>query len=884
MYRLRGRRTARERAVPAKGLGMTVRQKTQGILALFLGCLTVITYGFTRYLLLRDAERVENVRVTHDIARVQRTLESELVHLDTLLRDWSGWDDTYTFVQDQNPRYVESNLTYDTFSSNGLRVAVFLDLANQVVFQGAQSGQASEVTETPPALLEELTREDSPLLHPPDNGSGVKGVLWTNDEALLIASRQILTSDDQGPPMGTLIFGRPLDGAAIQRISNQTQVPLTLHAVADTSITSIVDILTKGSGDIVQTIDAEHLAGYTLIRDIYNRPVFVAEVSTPRDIYQQSLAGQKFVLMSMILIGVAAFLAVGYALDRMVNRRLARLHSFVNRIEQTSDLQERIDLAGADELSDCATAFNRLLARLDEDIKTREQAQQEQARLVTAIEQSVESVVITAVDGIILYVNSAFEAMTGYSKAEVLSMHASKVDRADREGAENAWESAAKGTVWKGREVGHRKDGSTFEMYATYSPVLDRGGAITGIVKVGSDVTREAAMEAQLRQAQKLEAIGTLAGGIAHDFNNILVPIMGLAELALAELGPEHPLRHHLGGILSASTRARDLVGQILLFCRQGESEQRELTVAPLLKETLAMLRAVSPRGIAIETVIEAKDASVYGDPTQIHQLVMNLCTNACHAMEEKGGDLRVTLTRRALPANVAETNPELNADEEYVLLSVTDTGVGMDTKVLERIFDPFFTTKPQEKGTGLGLATVHGIVSALKGAINVESRPGLGTRFDVYIPQYKNPALAKLVTQVPDSSGDGEVILLVDDETMVLDVGQRMLKSLGYVVYTASSGQEALEFFSNHPDGVDVVLSDLSMPQMNGLQLAEEIRNISPETTVLLVSGYGDSARASVQDSALKVPVILQKPYTKRDLSAAIQMALGQRGVAGIG
>ena len=862
---------------------MTVRQKTQGILAILLGCLTILTYGVTRVLLLRDAERAEDSQVARDIARIQQTLESELNHLDTLLVDWSAWDDTYTFVQGQNLRYSESNLTFDTFSSNGHRIAVFLDVSNRVVFQGAYLEPATEVSEIPSELLSELISPDSPLLHLPDR-EGVKGVLWAGGEALLIASRQILTSLDQGPPMGTLIFGRPLDAAEIQRISDQTQVPLNLHKITDMDSTDIMDLLMRGSGNVIQKLDLERKAGFSLIRDIYGDPVFVLEVITPREIYQQSLAGQKFILLSMILIGVGAYVAVGYSLDRLVNRRLKNLHTFVNRIGQTSDLEERIALVGKDELSDCANAFNQLLARLNEDIKAKEQAQHEQARLVTAIEQSVESVVIASPDGIIRYVNSAFEAMTGYRKDEVIGIHVSKVDRTGMDGSADAWAVAERGEVVRGRMAGHRKDGSTFEIYATFSPVLEDDGTITGIVKVSSDVTREAAMEAQLRQAQKLEAIGTLAGGIAHDFNNLLVPIMGLAELALSETGPEHPLRHHLGGILAASSRAKDLVGQILLFCRQGETEQRELTVAPLLKETLAMLRAVAPRGIVVDTVIEARDASVYGDPTQVHQLVMNLCTNACHAMEENGGTLRVTLSRKGLPSSVAAANPDLNAEDEYVLVSVSDTGVGMDARTLERIYDPFFTTKPQEKGTGLGLATVHGIVAALHGAIAVESEPGMGTRFDVYVPQFKSVPTPIPEVPAPVTSSQGESILLVDDETMVLDVGQRMLKSLGYVVYTASSGQEALEFFSNHPDSVDVVLSDLSMPHMNGLQLAEEIRSISPETAVLLVSGYGDSARAAIQDSALASPVILQKPYTKRDLSIAIQGALAHRGAAGAG
>jgi signal transduction histidine kinase/ActR/RegA family two-component response regulator len=381
-------------------------------------------------------------------------------------------------------------------------------------------------------------------------------------------------------------------------------------------------------------------------------------------------------------------------------------------------------------------------------------------------------------------------------------------------------------------------------------------------------------LEAELRQAQKLEAIGTLAGGIAHDFNNILQPMMGYTEMALSELLPSHPVRDDLEQVLNASLRAKELVRQILAISRSTEEQQRIPTdISSIIKEALKLLRSSLPTSIEIRRNIRSGFA--LADQTQIHQVLMNLCTNAAHAMDGKG-----ILEVRLSPVDLSESDL---ADQHIVdlkpgphlKLSVSDTGGGMDKATLERIFDPYFTTKEVGKGSGLGLAVINGIVKRHEGAITVQSQPEVGTTFTIYIPMLD--ARPEATMQFEDLPQRGsERILLVDDEPTVMQMATSILERLGYKVTGQTDSVKALEVFRSSPDEFDLVITDYTMPNLTGMDLAEEVCRIRSDMPILLCTGFSEKI---TPEGVKELGVgLLMKPYGMRQMSEAIRKILDAR------
>lgn len=403
-------------------------------------------------------------------------------------------------------------------------------------------------------------------------------------------------------------------------------------------------------------------------------------------------------------------------------------------------------------------------------------------------------------------------------------------------------------------------------------PILNETGTPQYLLGISEDITERKKLEEQLRQVQKMEAIGQLAGGIAHDFNNILSAITGYSELSIAIVDPKSEAFNYLTQVLEASGRAKELVNQILMFSRETAQELRPTRIDLPVKEALKLIRASVPATIEIRPKILSR-ASALADPTQIHQIVMNLCTNAAQAMQDSGGLLKVHLTDITIDhGNYRQRYPDAKPGA-YIRLAVSDQGHGIDTQYLHRIFDPFFTTKKRGEGTGMGLSVVHGIVKSYGGFIYAHSQLGKGSMFEILFPAQKPAAVPDATLELPIPTGS-ESILFVDDETMIVDIVKRMLESLGYRVVARTCAIEALEVFKINPDSFDLVVTDMTMPKMTGLDLAEKILRIKPGFPVVLCTGFDVTmnedkiAEHGLQD-------IIYKPILRRNMATVVRNVL---------
>lgn len=510
---------------------------------------------------------------------------------------------------------------------------------------------------------------------------------------------------------------------------------------------------------------------------------------------------------------------------------------------------------------------------VDRDITDRKRAEkqlkQSEMKYRTVLEANPDPVVVYDIQGKVTYFNPAFTRVFGWT----LEDHLGK--KMDVFVPEDAWRETEmmigklmSGERFSGVET-HRYNKKKEIVPVSISGTIyaDQEGRPVGSIINLRDISDQKKMEAQLQQAQKMEAIGTLAGGIAHDFNNILSAILGYSELALADLPAETPMRNKLEAIHSSGKRARDLVTQILAYSRKDEQVRTPVQLDLVLKDTLRLLRPAIPTTIEIQTQINCK-CSIIGDPTKIHQIIMNLCTNAYQAMLETGGTLGIGLSHEKINGNKA-ASVRVPAGR-YGKLVISDTGVGIPSENMERIFDPYFTTKEKGKGTGLGLAATHGIVKSHKGAILVDSRMGQGTRFVVYLPLIQD----KIDTDdQPESQivGGRERILLIDDEPTILTIEKEMLKRQGYAVTSTGSALKALKIFEAQPEKFDLVITDMTMPNITGDELAGKLIKIRPDIPIILCTGFSELI-SSKKAASLGIKGFLMKPVTMRELSNLIR------------
>ncbi|KAA3617948.1 MAG: response regulator [Calditrichaeota bacterium] len=514
--------------------------------------------------------------------------------------------------------------------------------------------------------------------------------------------------------------------------------------------------------------------------------------------------------------------------------------------------------------------------------KAEKDVRESQNKLRTLIETVPLGVFECDTAGAITQSNSTLSQITGFGKDEILQMHICDFFVPDL--AKETHSQFLKKLITEQPEPQpylaqiQKKDGLVVEIQVDWTYKRDENAQLLGCVCALSDISERKQLEDQLRHAQKMETIGTLAGGIAHDFNNVLVPIIGYTELAMKQLENESEAKYDLSQVINAAERARELVQQILLFSYKGDQVNKPVFVHVILKEALKFLKASIPSTIEIREFIDVQCSKVTADPTQIHQVFTNLCVNGCAAMQETGGILEVHLDEIELNETdvkfVKHLEPGL-----HVRLRVKDSGIGIEKENINRIFDPFFTTREVGEGTGLGLAVVQGIVTSHKGRITVESEPGQGSTFTVFLPIAKPESAQENTNNVKlkdnsDLYRGKENVLIVDDEISVINILQRMLEHLGYQVTSFSDSLKAIDAFRQRPNNFDIIITDQTMPKLTGIELVKKAHKIRSGIPIILTTGYSEKVTPDTI-AQFGVQALLKKPFELSDVGETIRHVL---------
>ena len=516
-----------------------------------------------------------------------------------------------------------------------------------------------------------------------------------------------------------------------------------------------------------------------------------------------------------------------------------------------------------------------VFASLLANIAERRAAEKDRGRLAAAVDQAVEAIMITDVHGVIQYVNPGFERMTGHTREYALGKTPSilKSGRHPPSFYARMWRVLLDGGVWSGRMTNRRKDGLLCEVDVNVSPVRNKAGEIVSFLSVAQDVTNAVRLETELRQAQKMESLGRLAGGIAHDFNNLLTAILGFARIVHGQLGVESPMRKDMEEILRSGERATRLSRQLLAFGRKEVVHIQPMDLNQVVLGMQGMLRRTLGGHIELVLRLHENLGAIEADSGQIEQIILNLAINSRDAMPG-GGVLKISTDLRAMTADDVAQRSHLR-EGEYVRMIVADNGAGMPDHVKEHAFEPFYTTKEKAGGSGLGLATVYGIVRQARGHIELRHREGGGTEVEILFPRsLSSVGQAQVPRPRPELKGGSETILVAEDEAVVRRLTVRLLQSLGYTVIEAANGEEAMEAFRRCGGRVDLLLTDVMMPKMGGPDLVRALRAIQPGLRALFMSGFAEDVVSQSGGSQGSISILL-KPFTREAVDESVRHAL---------
>ena len=853
----------------------SLRRKTLLIIGITMLGLVGGLFALSRIVLMRGFARLEEDFAGQGIARTSSALSNELNTLDQTTSEYATWDLTYEYAKGLRPSYVKTEFPAPTFQELKISFVVIFDAHGRKLF--ARGFDLTEGGEAPvPAGLDDHLQPGSLLLSLRDTQSKVAGILDLPDGPALVDSRPILTSHASGPIVGTLIMGHLLDAAEIQHLAYLTLMPVDAQTLSSAELSpdfrAAAAAISKGSPRFIHPLNSQSLAAYQELDDIYGRPAVIIRALLPRTIYEQGHTSLVQFLLLLIAAGFVFGAATLYLLERFVISRIANLTQDITQIGASGDLAARLDVPGHDELAFLGVAINGMLEDLE---KSQIERHEGRARLAVMIERMPAVLWTTSKE--LRYTSSMGAGLdslgvksgglTGKTLSEYFRTNDPQHPSIAAHWRALAGESLTYELHWKNR---------VFESHVR--PLRGPDGEIVGVIGVALDITDRKQLADQLRQSQKLQAIGELAGGVAHDFNNLLMVVKGHAEMLLDRLphgsaDRQNPALQNVEQIQQAAERAAALTRQLLAFSRMQVLQPRVLDLNEVVAGMIQMVSRVIGANIELAFLPGANLGRVKADPSQIEQVALNLVVNARDAMPD-GGRLTIETSNVQLERDYATQHAVVDPGP-YVMLTVSDSGTGMDAATKARIFEPFFTTKAQGRGTGLGLATVYGVVKQSGGYVWVYSELGHGTTFKVYLPMVQAPAEKTAPEKTVQGHEPGtETILFVEDEQSVRELVSEYLSARGYQVLDAADGVQALEIAAAHGGKIQLLITDVVMPRLSGRELAARLTAARPNLKVLYISGYTDDSvfRHGVLQGGMD---FLQKPFNLKALAAKIREVL---------
>ncbi|HEY4710280.1 MAG TPA: CHASE4 domain-containing protein [Candidatus Acidoferrales bacterium] len=851
-------------------LRTSLRNKTLVIVLTALVGLVGGLFVVSRAVLLSGFSRLEADFATENLGRASSALLNEIDTLQHTTDQFADQDQTYAYLGGPHPEGVRSEFPARIFEQLRVNFIVVLDRSGHRVFSKGFN-VAGMKTAAVPADLDEHLQAGSPLLGNAGETSDVAGIVMLASGPVLIDSSAILNSNSDGPSEGRLIMGRSLDADETVRLGEMTHLPLDIERIdsgdmrADFRVAA--NAISPEKLSLVLPDARGSLAAFQELYDINGQPAAILRVLLPRRIYEQGQASLLQFLLLLLAAGMVFGAITMYMLERFVISRVGHLSDDITQIGASGDLGRRLHVSGHDELANLGDTINGMLEDLE---RVQFERHQERARLAVMVEKmpavlwttdaelkitsamgaGLDALGLRALEPIGLPILDFF--FTQDSEAPPVVAH-----RKALEG-----ESVAYEVTWKDRR---------FESHV--QPFRDGEGAIQGVIGVALDITERERLTDQLRQSQKMQAVGELAGGVAHDFNNLLMVVKGHSQLLLDRMPESSPLRLSVEQVEKAADRAAALTRQLLAFSRKQVLQPRVMDLNDTVAGMIRMFSRVIGENIQMAFVPGGKLGRVKADPGQIEQVLLNLVVNARDAMPG-GGRLTIETSNVELDSGYSATHTSFEPGL-YVMLTVTDTGCGMDAQTQARMFEPFFTTKGPGKGTGLGLATVYGVVKQSGGYIYVYSEVGRGTTFKIYLPQ----VTAKLDVLSPDtekrrSSRGTETILFVEDEQSVRELVRDFLVGAGYCVLEASDGVQGLKVAAAHPGPIHMLITDVVMPHLSGPQLAAKLSAQRAGLKTLFISGYTDDTvfRHGVLEGGV---AFLQKPFNLKALALKIREVL---------
>ena len=854
-----------EQSVPT-----SLRRKTLLIIALTTVGLVGSLFLISRALLNRGFGKLEEEYARQSVNRASTAIANELTTLDRTVSEYAAWDQTYAYLRGKSPDFPLHEFPSSTFQQQQISFVAIFDLNGTLLFEKGYDLRLGGDGPVPEGLSRHL-ESSSQLLNHRTLLSREAGILSLDAGPVLIDARPILTSDGSGPIAGTLVMGRVLDAREFSRLGVLTQTPITVEQLDGRPLprdfAEAARELSQSEPVAIQTLGDNQLAGYEELKDIYGKPAVILRVLEARPIHAQ---GQTSLFQFLLLLTAAAFVfgaVILRLLERVVISRVGDLSDNITQIGASGDLSARLVVSGNDEIAYLGTSINGMLEDLERSQLERHEGR---TRLGVMIERM--PAVLWTTDKNLRFTSSVgagLEAL-GLKPNQIVGSTIFEYFQTDDPLAPPIH---AHGKALLGEPFTYEMEWNKRVFETHVQPLRSNEGETLGVIGVALDITDRKQLADQLRQSQKMQAVGELAGGVAHDFNNLLMVMKGHAEMLLDRL--DHGTHEHQNAeqIHQAAERAAGLTRQLLAFSRKQVLQPRVLDMNEAVGSMSQMVSRIIGESIELAFIPGANLGCVKADPSQIEQVVLNLVVNARDAMPT-GGRLTIETSNIQLDADYAISHASVEPGP-YVMLTVTDTGCGMDDETKSRIFEPFFTTKGPGRGTGLGLATVYGVVKQSGGYIYVYSEQQHGTTFKIYLPRVSAPAENLATDKPPTAPSPGtETILFVEDEESVRELVSEYLKARGYHVLEAPDGITALEMADAYAGSIQLLITDVVMPKMSGRELAAKIATRRDQLKVLYISGYTDDSifRHGVLEGGVS---FLQKPFNLKDLAEKVREVL---------